>query len=471
MFESFVIMVREGIEAALVIGIILTVLRKSGRRYLERPVFWGLGLAVLASIGAAALLQFLPLNEEVYEGSLYWASALFVASMMWWMHRTAKTLRTDIEQRIERAVQAAPGRRRNEAWGLGAFAFLMVFREGAETAMFLSAVNLTTDAVLSFIGSLLGLLVAVVFAVMLVRGSLRVNLRRFFLVTEWVLTIFVLQLAVNGYHEFSEAGLLPATQASMAVIGPMVRNNSLFILAIVAIPLFLWISRPAPPAPPASGAPSAAERRLAVAAARRERWYSFGAIATTLVVLAAVGVVYAREAIPKTLPAPELVSSEGGLISIPLAALGDGRLHRFGFVSSGRTIRFVAIKTSDGSVRTGLDACLICGSFGYVQEGAHLRCLNCSAEINPVTIGRAGGCNPIPLESEVTATAVRIRESALEKDARLFAAADDQAAPTAIDPVCGMRVTMSEAAAFEVAGGKTYYFCSERCHRKYLGRR
>ena len=465
MFESFIIMVREGIEAALVIGIILVVLRQSGRRHLEGPVFWGLGLAALASIGAAVILQLLPLSDELYEGTLYWVSAVFVASMMWWMHRTARTLRLRIEQRVKQTAQVAPERSAREAWGLGAFAFLMVFREGAETVMFLSAVNLTTDAMLGFIGTLLGLVVAVVFAVMFVRGSLHVDLRRFFRVTEWMLAIFVAQLVINGYHEFSEAGLLPATQRSMALVGPIVRNNSLFILAIVAIPLFIWLSGTRKMAT-TTGGMAAAERRLALAATRRERFYGYGAIVTTLIVLAAVGVVYAREVMPKKLPAPEIIAREGDGISVPLTSLDDGNLHRFGFVSGGSTVRFLAMKGSDGKVRTALDACAICGSFGYIQEARNLICLNCGAEINPLTLGIGGGCNPIPLESEVMPTALRIRVGALEKEARLFAASE-QTAQTEIDPICGMRVKITEAAAFETVNGRTYYFCSAKCRTQF----
>lgn len=222
MFESFVIMLREGVEAALVVGILLVVLRQSGRRHLERPVFLGLGLAVVASIAAAVALRLLPLNEEAYEGVLYSVSAVFVATMMWWVHRNARKLRGQIEQRVRHAAEATPERSAKEAWGLGAFAFLMIFREGAETVMLLSAVNLTTEAMFSFIGTLLGLVGAVVFGVMFVRGSLHVSVRRFFAVTEWVLAIFVVQLLINGYHEFSEAGVVPATRRSMALIGPAV---------------------------------------------------------------------------------------------------------------------------------------------------------------------------------------------------------------------------------------------------------
>src|SRR5262245_13340898 len=165
-------MLREGVEASLVIGIMLVILRRTGRRDLQRAVGWGLGLAVLASFAAAFLLTKLPINEEAYEGGLYWVSAAFVGSMMWWMHRKGRGLRKDIERRVERAMEPGPAGGRREAWALGAFTFLMIFREGAETVAFLIPVSLTTDAVLASIGTLLGLALAVVFCVMFVRGSL-----------------------------------------------------------------------------------------------------------------------------------------------------------------------------------------------------------------------------------------------------------------------------------------------------------
>lgn len=463
MFESFVIMLREGIEAALVAAILLVVLKRLGRRELERAVFWGVGLAVMASIGAAVALHVLAIDDDAYEGGLYLASALFVGSMMWWMRRKARSLRSDIERRVAQAAAGDSPHDRKGAWALGAFAFLMVFREGAEAVMFLSAVNLTTRALLSFIGSVLGLALAVVFCVMFVRGSLKVDLRRFFSVTEWVLGVFILQLLVNGYHELAEAGWLPATQKSMALLGPIVRNNSLFILAIVGIPLFIWLTRSR--AAVAAGA-TGAEARLAKAAARRERFYRWGAIVTSLLVLVPVGVVYAREAMPKDVPAPEMVVAQDGWVKVPTLNLAAGRLQRLGLVVSNRVVRFLILKTGDGRVHSALDACSICGAFGYVQQGQNLVCLNCGAEINPLTLGTGGGCNPIPLRSEVTNNAVRVAVGELDKAASLFPVAG-RTEITSVDPVCGMRVRINQAAAFETCQGKTYYFCSRHCYDRF----
>ncbi|HDO35699.1 MAG TPA: hypothetical protein ENH07_05320 [Nitrospirae bacterium] len=107
----------------------------------------------------------------------------------------------------------------------------------------LSAVTLNRDAVLSFIGSVLGLTLAVVFCVMFVRKSLHIDLRRFFIVTEWLLVILVFQLLINGYYELSEAGIVPLTGKLTSVAGHIAHNNLLFFTALLALPLFIWLSR------------------------------------------------------------------------------------------------------------------------------------------------------------------------------------------------------------------------------------
>lgn len=480
MFHSFVIMLREGIEAALVVAIMLVVLKRSGRRDLERSVFRGVGLAAVASIGAAVAFDY----NDAYQGTLYLISGLLVGWMMWWMHRQARSLRTDIEQNIQPATAAGSARGiapcaalvtgariiprakqpdRTGVWMVGAFAFLMVFREGTAAVRSLGAVNFTTNAMLGFIGSLLGLMLVVVFCVMFVRGSLKVNRRRFVTVTECVLGLFAVQLLVNSYHEFTELGVLPATQRIMALIGPVVRHDSLFILAIVGIPLLIWLTRFTPSV---TKAMNNAETRLALAHARREKFYRYGAIVTTLLVLSAVGVVYAREVMPRKVPPPEPVTAENGWVTLPVSKLADGQLHRLGFQSGNKVVRFLVMKTADGKIQTALDACEICGSFGYVQEDKNLVCLNCAAGINPLTISAGGGCNPIPLPSEVTNEVVRIAAGELKKAARLFPEVT-QIELTSVDPVCGMTVKISEAAAFEINQGKTYYFCSPHCHELF----
>lgn len=460
MFGSFVIMLREGVEVALVVAILLLTLKRTGLDALGRAVWWGVGLAALASVAAAVALTRLPLNEEAYEGALYWTAAAFVVSMMVWMHSRARRMRAEAEAQVRRAAAG-----RGAAWALGAFAFLMVFREGAEAVLLLAAVNLTTSGMLSFLGAVLGLAAAVAFGVLFVRGSLRVDLGRFFRVTNAVLGIFAAQLLINGYHEFSEVGLVPSSRTSMAIVGPLVRHNTLFVLALVALPLFIWLSRARPASPAPSASP--AEVRLALARQRRERRARWAAAAAALTLLATLGVVYAREAVPKRLSPPEPVRIDGGEAVVPEATLADGHLHRFGVLHGGRLVRFIVLRTDDGRIRSGFDACEICGAFGYREEEGQLVCLNCTAAINPRTIGEMGGCNPIPLASRVEAGLLRVPLEALVSQAWRFEALTGL---VEIDPVCGMRVRLDEAAAFATHGGHSYYFCSERCRQAFAAR-
>ncbi len=439
MFESFVIALREGVEVALVLGILFAVLGRAGRRDLYRPVRIGLVAALFASIGAAFVLSALPIDGEAWEGALYWTSAAFVGSMLFWMHRTSHRIRSSIEERVSRAAGSG------EAWALGAFAFLMVFREGAETVLLLAAVRLTTEGVLSSIGAAAGLALALAFGVFFARGSVRVDLRRFFAVTEAVLVLFLIQLLVNGYHELSEAGLVPATTATMAVVGPIVRHDALFVLALVGLPLFVWSSRPDAPVEPAGT--GEAERRLAQARMRRERSWRRAGVAATVAVLLAVGVGYAAEHRPEAPPPPEEVVAVEGRVRLPKASFADGRLRRFQVEAGGRAVRFLVLDPGDGRLRTAFDACEICGAKGYRQEGERLLCLNCEAEIVPATLGRPGGCNPIPLPSRVEGETLVIELSDLAAGARWFETALDEGArcvgcgmgiPAGGDPVCGM---------------------------------
>lgn len=238
MLESFVVMLREGLEIALVAGIIMVVLRKTGRRDLYLPVFLGLASAAIASVGAAIALSLMPVNKGTYEGALYLVSALFVASMIWWMHSKSKTLGKEIEKKVEGVALSSNNRGLRESIALGMFAFLMVFREGAETVMFLSAINISAGPVSSLTGAGFGAAVSVVFYVLFVRGSLKVNLQRFFVVTEWMLGFFIIQMLLNSYHELSEAGLFPFVQ----FVDSMAHNNLFFIGPIVFFPFFVWLS-------------------------------------------------------------------------------------------------------------------------------------------------------------------------------------------------------------------------------------
>ena len=111
----------------------------------------------------------------------------------------------------------------------------MVLREGVETVLILGAVSLNSTELLSFLGTLSGVIVAIVFGVMFVKGSVRVNLQKFFRVTTVILFFVAAQLIISGLHELSENGVLPSSREEMALIGPIVRNDLFFFVTIVAL--------------------------------------------------------------------------------------------------------------------------------------------------------------------------------------------------------------------------------------------
>ena len=143
--------------------------------------------------------------------------------------------------------------------GCSSLSSLLVLREGVETVLILSAVTLNSTELLSFTGTLLGIAVAVVFAVLFIRGSVKINLRRFFRVTTVILYFVAFQLVVSGLHELSENGVLPSSTAEMRLIGPIVRNDLFFfvtMLALAGLMMLMEYKRRTPVALPSNATPA-----------------------------------------------------------------------------------------------------------------------------------------------------------------------------------------------------------------------
>src|SRR3989454_798370 len=263
MFDALVVTLREGVEAALVAGIILIYLRKTGREALCRWVYLGLAAGVAASIACAAAFAAFGIQEEAYEGWLMIGGALLVVTLVVWMRRAAKRLKHAIETRVEAIASRAPegGRStRAAAAGLFGLTFILILREGIETVLFLAAVDLTTDALVAFFGGIVGIALAVLFGVSFVRGTLRVDLPRFFNVTAIVLFLLAAQLLIGGLHELGERGTIRLGAREMTLIGPIVRNNIILLVSLLALPLIVLLvpgraeKRRGPHAPGPSGA-------------------------------------------------------------------------------------------------------------------------------------------------------------------------------------------------------------------------
>ena len=420
MFQSLVITLREGVEAALIIGIVLGCLKKTGREGWSRVVAWGVLAAVVASLAAAYVVHRLEVGEDAYEGWLMLVGAVFVASMVVWMWRTGRRMKQEIESKL-RNISAEPTR--TAAAGLFLFVFLMVFREGIETVLFLAAVSLRTSELLNFMGGVIGLGLAIALGVAFFKGSVKVDLGKFFSVTSLVLLVVAAQLLVSGVHELSEAQILPSSRREMALVGPIVNNDAFFFVVIVALALFLIIAQSissAGPRSPGVNAWPAPERRKLLARRQRERFWKLSGAGVSLLIMVLICSQFIYSLTAHAMTPPEPVSIVNGEVQIPTAELTDHKLHRYALAVGGREVRIIAILDASDTVRAALDACAICGSQGYYQDGKNVICRNCATAVYVPTIGLAGGCNPIHIDYRVEDDTIRIAASALGEAAKYF---------------------------------------------------
>lgn len=205
MLQMFVITLREGIEAFLIVAIALAYLRKTGRASLVPAVFWGTGAGVSLSLVLGISLAQVAV-QPLSEGILALIAVVLVTSMVIYMLRTAKYLRSEISARLESAARKSG----TAAWiGVFAFSVLMIAREGMETAFLIDAVALRTGSIDMITGALAGTGLAATVAWAWSRYGHRINLALFFQVTSIFLLLFALQLLVYSFHELTEANVLP----------------------------------------------------------------------------------------------------------------------------------------------------------------------------------------------------------------------------------------------------------------------
>ena len=413
MLQAFIITLREGVEAALIVGITLAYLAKIGRNDLRKAVYAALAAAFAGSIGVAIVVSRFKLNEDVFEGWVMLVAAVFVVTMIVFMMKTGRKLKGQIESKVGLFA-------RGDAWiGLFIFVFLMVLREGAETVLILSAVTLNSSELMSFIGTVMGIVVAVLFGVIFVKGSVKINLQKFFKVTTAILFLVAGQLVISGLHELSENGMLPSSRQEMAIIGPIVRNDFFFFVTILVLAalmvLFEMKSHQSVELPPAGAA-----RRKALWTVRRERFWmaSVYIFSFIFIVMITASFIYEKSASALS-PATE-VTFVDGKVSIPLQQIYDGELHRFEAQEGGVEVRFWLYQKPDGKIATLFDACEICGPVGFYKGAQGVICKNCAAPINPQSVGMTGGCNPIPLKAQITDDAVIVSEADVASGRRYF---------------------------------------------------
>jgi high-affinity iron transporter len=224
LIASLLITFREGLEAALIIGIILSVLRQVNRRDQERSVWVGIGAAIVTSVGTGLLLNALGLAfegrmEEIFEGFAMLVAAAVLTWMIFWMQRQAPNLRPSLEQNVQSALDSS-GR-----WALFGLTFVSVLREGIETALFMTATVYSTTPSQALLGGFLGLVVAVFLGYLIFMGGRQMNMKMFFRTTSLILLVVAAGLVAHGIHELQEAALVPIVIEHVWNINPILDEN------------------------------------------------------------------------------------------------------------------------------------------------------------------------------------------------------------------------------------------------------
>ena len=208
MLQAFVVTLREGLEAFLIVAISLAYLKKTGRHALVPAVHWGIVTSILLSIGAGVLLA-QAANQALWEGILALVAAVLVASLIVHMWRIGRHMKRNIEGRLEASSIKAGAA---AFAGVFMFTLLMITREGMETALLMNALLFQVRSIDIISGAVGGTLVAAFIAWIWSRYGYRINLARFFQVTAVFLMVFIVQLLIYGIHELTEANIFPNSQ-------------------------------------------------------------------------------------------------------------------------------------------------------------------------------------------------------------------------------------------------------------------
>ncbi len=227
MLASFLLTLRETLEAVLIIGIVLGALNATRRDDYRSNVWWGMAAGVFLSLAIAIVLNLMGASlegmaEEVFEGLTMLMAAAVLTWMIFWMHRQSSQIRQSLEIDVQEAG------RLNRGFPIFSLAFLAVFREGLELSLFLTAASFSAGWSEILMGALGGLGIAAILGMALTRGLLQLDLRRFFLMTSFLLILIAGGLVAHGVHELNEAGWIPTIIDHVWDLNPWFNETSTF---------------------------------------------------------------------------------------------------------------------------------------------------------------------------------------------------------------------------------------------------
>ena len=224
MLANYLIGVREGLEAALVVSILIAYLVKTGRTERIRDVWLGVVAAIALSVGFGAVLTFTSSElsfeaQEAFGGLMSIVAVGLVTWMIFWMRRTARSLKRELEGKMAAALEVGP-------LALAVIAFVSVAREGLETSLFIWSTTQATSGTRPFLGAVLGLLTAAALGYLLYRSAIQINLAKFFKYTGIGLVVVAAGVLAYGLHDLQEAGWLPGLTSTVFDVSAKVPLSS-----------------------------------------------------------------------------------------------------------------------------------------------------------------------------------------------------------------------------------------------------
>ncbi len=226
MLSSFLIAFREGLEAFLIVGIIVSYLFKIGEKKYIKQVIFGVIAAIFVSIGLAYIFElafggFTGRPEEIFEGSVMILAVIILTYMVFWMNRQAAMIRSDIEVSVGEAIS------KGKVIGLFFLGFIVVLREGAETVLFFRAISYQASSKELIIGGVIGIVSSILLALIFFTSTMKVNLSLFFKITGIIIIALAAGLLSTGIHEFQEAGVIPIIKDHIYDVSNILSNESI----------------------------------------------------------------------------------------------------------------------------------------------------------------------------------------------------------------------------------------------------
>jgi high-affinity iron transporter len=225
MLSSFFISFREGLEAFLIIGIIISYLYKiNEKRYIKHVIFGAL-IAIALSIGIAYIFELLLGGfegklEQIFEGSIMLLAVVVLTYMIFWMNNQAKKIKGDIEISIENVID------KGRIFNLFFLGFIAVLREGAETVLFFRAISFQTSSKELIIGGVIGIISSIILAFVFFVSTKKVNLALFFRITGILIMFIAAGLLSTSLHEFQEAKIIPVIKDNIYNINSLISKDS-----------------------------------------------------------------------------------------------------------------------------------------------------------------------------------------------------------------------------------------------------